>query len=236
MRSRWLLTVAAVGLAAPWLGIASATAAATAAAGTSSARAGGAGPAVRAMAVSPAAKATLSANPTTFYPPNALCAAHGFNFANTTTATGTAFPASTAYKVEYNGKKATAVTGTTSTSGGFTATVKDVSQPYGTYLLRAKAGTTSRSTPVLSDGDTCAYAHGPTTGLSWHWQGVGFDASTTASLLLSGAVYESTTTSNLGAFNLRFVKACPSTGSLPVSFQGYFGGTQYTFGSGSISC
>ena len=221
-------------MVAPWLGAGSAVAGGGTGAGA--ARAAGTAPLVRAASIGTQGKASLSANPTVVYPPNALCKANGFTFANSTAATGTAFPAATAYTVVYNSKKATTATGTTSGSGGFTATVNDVSQPYGLYKLRATAGTTVRSAPVTNDGDTCAFAKGPTTGLSWHWQGVGFDAKTTASILVSGAVYESATTSALGAFNLRFVKACPGTGSLTLAFQGYFGGTRYTFGSGTLGC
>jgi len=176
---------------------------------------------------------SLTANPTVFDPPNALCTTLGYTFPNSTAVTGTNFPASTAFTLRYHGRLS--ASGTTSGTGGISATVSDFSQPDGYYLLRAVAGTVRKRTSVYSSGDTCAHERGSTT-LYWKWQGVGFDANTSASILLSGVVYDTTTTSAKGAFRISFAKACPSKGTHPITFQGYFGGVQQTFGSGSVSC
>ena len=73
-------------------------------------------------AVSVRRAASLSANPTVMYPPNALCTKYGYSFANSTTVTGTSFPKSKEFTVVYNHKKGTTATGTTTSAGGFTAT------------------------------------------------------------------------------------------------------------------
>ena len=201
-------------------------------------RAGSAGAAAHSLGLTPgrARQASLSADPTTFYPPNALCLKHDYVFPTSTTVTGTGLPASTPFSVEYHAKKATTAKGITTSSGGLSATVRDVSQPDGNYKMVAKAGTKSVSTIVYSSGDTCAVAHGKSSALDWSWQAVGFDAKTTANLLISGSVYESKVTNASGAFTFHFVKACPGTGTLELSFQGYFGGELYTFGSGTVDC
>ncbi|MHB1583167.1 MAG: hypothetical protein ACYCU7_00115 [Acidimicrobiales bacterium] len=168
-----------------------------------------------------------------FDPPNALCTRLGYSFPNSTAVTGANFAASTAFTIHYHGRLS--ASGTTSSSGAISATVNDFSQPDGYYPLRAVAGTTRKGISMYSSGDTCAHEYGSTT-LHWVWQGVGFDANTSASILLSGVVYDTTTTNTKGAFRIKFVKACPSKGSHPVTFQGYFGGILETFGSGNVTC
>jgi hypothetical protein len=182
------------------------------------------------------ARPALSADPSTFYPPNALCLKHDYVFPTSATVTGTGLPATTDFSVEYHAKKATTAKGVTTSEGGLSATVHDVSQPDGSYKMVAKAGTKTAATTVYSSGDTCAIAHGKSAALHWSWQAVGFDANTTANLLISGSVYESKVTNASGALTSNFVKACPRTGTLELSFQGYFGGELFTFGSGTVDC
>jgi hypothetical protein len=228
MRVRWLASISAVAVGLTLMS-------ASASASTVSLNRGGGSPSLgvdRAALAKPA----LSADPTTIYPPNELCLKHDYVFPTSTTVTGTGLPATTAFSVEYHDRKATIATGVTTSKGALTATVHDVSQPDGNYKMVAKAGTKTATTPVYSSGDTCAIAHGKSAALHWSWQAVGFDAKTTANLLISGSFYESKVTNASGAFTFYFVKACPSTGTLDLSFQGYIGGELYTFGSGSLDC
>jgi hypothetical protein len=180
------------------------------------------------------AKAAINASPAAIYAPTSLCP--GSSHPTAATITGTGFPASTAYTVTYNGRPATTVTGTTSASGGFTATLNNVDQPDGYYKVKAQAGTASAVTYVTTNGYTCVTGSGTATKLNWKWQGAGFDANTSASMLVSGKVYYATTTGSNGAFNVTFTAACPGSGNLPVSFQAYLQGQQETFGAGTFDC
>src|SRR5579862_5481638 len=98
------------------------------------------GTATAAVAGAPAKaapKPAITASPAAMYAPTPMCP--GASHPTLTTITGAGFPASTAYTVVYNGVKATKVTGTTSASGGFTATLTNVAQPDGYYKVKAVA-------------------------------------------------------------------------------------------------
>jgi hypothetical protein len=176
----------------------------------------------------------ITASPAAIYAPTSLCP--GSSHPSATTITGTGFPPSTTFSVTYNGRKATTVTGTTSVTGGFTATLDNVDQPDGYYKVQAQAGAASAVTYVTTNGYTCVTGSGTPSALNWKWQGAGFDANTAASMLVSGTVYHSATTGANGAFNLKFTAACPGKGNLQVSFQAYLQGKQVTFGAGTFSC
>lgn len=230
MRKLFLLSAAVVTTAALSL-----TAVTTGVAEAASGSGGGAGtaPVPAAGASSTATRPSLSTSPTVFDPPNALCTSIGYTFPNSTAVTGTNFAPSTAFTVRYHGRLS--ASGTTSGSGGISATVDDFSQPDGYYPMRAVAGATRKGISMYSSGDTCANERGHTT-MHWRWQGVGFDANTSASLLLSGAVVQTTTTDTKGAFRLSFVTTCTSRGNQKITFQGYFGGVLETFGTGHVWC
>jgi hypothetical protein len=186
-------------------------------------------------AVAPAAaKASITAKPVAIYAPTSLCP--GSSHPTATTITGTGFPASTAYTVTYNGQAGTTVTGTTSTKGGFTATLGNVAQPDGYYQVKAKAGSASATTWVSTNGYTCVTGQGTVNALHWKWQGAGFDASTAATMLISGSTYYSTTTGSNGAFNVKFTAPCPAQGNLPMSFQIYTQGKKQTITAGTLNC
>jgi hypothetical protein len=217
MRRTWVITPAiAVAVAVLTTGGASAAAASPAA------------------ATSSAAKPAITAKPSAIYAPTSLCP--GSSHPTSTVITGTGFPASAAYTVTYNGKTATRVTGTTSASGGFTATLTNVAQPDGYYQVKARAGTVSAATWVSTNGYTCVTGQGTLNALHWKWQGAGFDASTAAVMLISGSVYHSTTTAANGAFDVRFTAPCPAKGKLPMSFQVYAQGKKQTISAGSLGC
>jgi hypothetical protein len=194
------------------------------------------GTAFAAVAKAPAKtpKPAITASPAAIYAPTSLCP--GSSHPVTATITGTGFPASTAYKVIYNGNQGTTVTGTTSASGGFTATLANVDQPDGYYKVKAQAGTVSAVTYVTTNGYTCVAGSGTAKKLTWKWQAAGFDANTATNMLVSGKLYHSTTTAGNGAFNVTFTAACPGSGNLPVSFQAYLQGEQKTFGAGTFDC
>lgn len=181
-----------------------------------------------------AAKPAITAKPSAIYVPTSLCP--GSSHPTSTVITGTGFPASTAYTVTYNGDSATKVAGTTSASGGFTATLANVAQPDGFYQVKARAGTVSAATWVSTNGYTCVTARGTLNALDWKWQGAGFDASTAAVMLISGRAYHSTTTAANGAFYVRFTAPCPAKGSLPMSFQVYAQGKKQTISAGTLNC
>ncbi|HEY3956334.1 MAG TPA: hypothetical protein VGM53_23440 [Streptosporangiaceae bacterium] len=187
-----------------------------------------------AAAASSPAKASITVKPSAIYAPTSLCP--GSSHPTSTVITGTGFPASAAYTVTYNGKTATRVTGTTSASGGFTATLTNVAQPDGYYQVKARAGTVSAATWVSTNGYTCVTGQGTLNALHWKWQGAGFDASTAAVMLISGSVYHSTTTSANGAFYVKFTAPCPAKGKLPMSFQVYAQGKKQTISAGSLDC
>ena len=179
-------------------------------------------------------RASISAKPDAIYAPTSLCP--GSSHPTSTTITGTGFPASTAYTVTYNRKTATTVTGTTSASGGFTATLNNVAQPDGFYLVKAVAGSVSATTWVSTNGYTCVTGQGTLNELHWKWQGAGFDASTAAAMLISGSVYHSTTTGSNGSFYVKFTAPCPAQGKLPMSFQVYSQGKKQTINVGTLDC
>jgi hypothetical protein len=187
-----------------------------------------------AAAATPAAKASITASPAAVYAPTPLC--QGSSHPTSTVVTGTGFPASTAYTVTYNGRKSTTVTGTTSATGGFTATVADVDQPDGYYPVKARAGAASAITWVTTNGFTCVTGNGTPDALHWKWQGAGFDAGSTVNMLLSGSVYHSTTAGDNGAFYVAFTAACPGQGNLPVSFRAYQQGRRQTISAGTLDC
>ena len=128
------------------------------------------------------------------------------------------------------------VTGTTSASGGFTATLTNIAQPDGYYQVKARAGAVSAATWVSTNGYTCVTGRGTLNALHWKWQGAGFDASTAAVMLISGRVYHSTTTGSNGAFYVTFTAPCPAKGSLPMSFQVYAQGKKQTISAGTLNC
>jgi hypothetical protein len=180
------------------------------------------------------AKAAITAKPTAIYAPTPLCP--GSSHPTSTTITGTGFPASTAYTVTYNKNPAATATGTTSATGGFTATLNNVAQPDGYYLVKAVAGTASATTWVSTNGYTCVTGHGTLNALHWKWQGAGFDASTAAVMLISGKTYHSTTTGSDGAFYVKFTAPCPAQGTLPMSFRVYAQGKKQTISAGTLNC
>jgi hypothetical protein len=180
------------------------------------------------------AKAAITAKPAAIYAPTSLCP--GSSHPTSTVITGTGFPASTAYTVTYNGLAGTTVTGTTSATGGFTATINNVDQPDGYYPVKAKAGSASATTWASTNGYTCVTGQGTVSALHWKWQGAGFDANTAATMLISGSVYYSTTTGSNGAFNVKFTAQCPDQGNLPMSFQVYTQGKKQTISAGTLNC
>jgi hypothetical protein len=179
-------------------------------------------------------KASIAVKPSAIYAPTSLCP--GSSHPTATTVTGKGFPASTAYTVTYNGNTATAVTGTTSATGGFTATLSNVDQPDGYYLVKAVAGAVKATTWVSTNGYTCVTGRGTLSALHWKWQGAGFDASTPAVMLISGSVYHSTRTGSNGAFYVKFTAPCPDQGTLPMSFQVYTQGKKQTISAGTLDC
>jgi hypothetical protein len=193
----------------------------------------GAGSASAAVAGS-TAKAAITAKPTAIYAPTSLCP--GSSHPTSATITGKGFPASTAYTVTYNKNQATAVTGTTSASGGFTATISNVAQPDGYYLVKAVAGAVSATTWVSTNGYTCVTGQGTLNQLHWKWQGAGFDASTAATMLISGKTYHSTATGSNGSFYVKFTAPCPAQGKLPMAFQVYTQGKKQTISAGTLNC
>jgi hypothetical protein len=180
------------------------------------------------------AKASITATPAAIYAPTPLC--QGSSHPTSATVTGTGFPASTPYTVTYNAKKPTTVTGTTTATGAFTASIANVDQPDGYYPVKARAGAASALTWVATNGYTCVTAKGTPNALNWKWQGAGFDAATTANMLMSGSVYYSTKTGTNGAFNVAFTAACPGQGNLPIDFQVTVQGKQQTINAGTLDC
>jgi hypothetical protein len=187
-----------------------------------------------AAAASSHAKASVTAKPSAIYAPTSLCP--GSSHPTSTVITGTGFPASTAYTVTYNGMTATKVTGTTSASGGFTATLTNIAQPDGYYQVKARAGAVSAATWVSTNGYTCVTGRGTLNALHWKWQGAGFDASTAAVMLISGSAYHSIATGTNGAFYVKFTAPCPAKGNLPMSFQVYAQGKKQTISAGTLNC
>jgi hypothetical protein len=185
-------------------------------------------------AVTSPATASITASPVTMYAPTSLCP--GNSHPTSTVVTGAGFPADTAYTVTYNGKKSTTVTGTTSATGGFTATIGNVDQPDGYYPVKARAGTATAITWVATNGYTCVTGNGTPNALRWKWQGAGFDAGRAVNMLISGSVYYSANTGSNGAFYVTFTAACPGQGNLPISFQAYLQRKQQTISAGTLNC
>jgi hypothetical protein len=177
---------------------------------------------------------TLSANPTSMWPPSALCSAVGLSLPTSTGLTGIQFPASAAFTVTYHGHRV--ATGTTTTRGRLTATASDFSQPDGTYNMVAVASMKKAATPVYSGGDSCWESTGTASSMTFKWQVQGFDPATTAEFIVNNAVFETATTSSKGAAFVKFTKACPGTGTFNVDVKGIFAGVPDEFGAGSFNC